>query len=269
MPATNTGAETVRLALADHIPTVELPRAPAVTDDFTWRTHTSYRASSHYSFEAPADEPIHDYERLEHVGDALLGAEITLLVHERYPRIVVGVRSLVKAALVANSTLALISVNLGLPPRLLCASAQAFQCRNNPSIQACMFESYLATLHDEQGPTVLRAFIRSIYDPFLPLVIEAFRPFHSHQSTLEPTMNYIGILMEWKVQRGFAGSRNLEFAQRMNDRKDQAAWIVDCTFTDSTRPEFIEPRTTSGSQSSVQRAKNEAAAHACKELGLV
>lgn len=30
---------------------------------------------------------------LQHVGDALLGSEIALLTHERYPRLVVGVRS--------------------------------------------------------------------------------------------------------------------------------------------------------------------------------
>ncbi|GAA6017316.1 hypothetical protein JCM11491_000627 [Sporobolomyces phaffii] len=272
MPRANTGSDAVRLALERAIPTTPLPALPTLSNDVTWRTHTSYRAAIHHPFEAPEDEHIADYERLEHVGDAVLGAEISLITHEMYPRLVVGMRSLVKAALVANTTLSLISVALGLPPRLLSATAQAHQFRTNPHIQACMFEAFLATLHDEQGPVVLREFLRAIYAPLLPVVIETFRPFHAHDQhgiALAPAVNYVGLLMEWKVAKGRQGARRLEFTQHQSGRPDQATWVVECRVVDDAVAELAQGKAWNGTHSSVRGAKNVAAAHACKDLGIV
>ncbi|GAA5850954.1 hypothetical protein JCM3766R1_003955 [Sporobolomyces carnicolor] len=271
MPPCNTGLEHVRATLAEFIPRIEFPPAPKLQNDTVWRCHTSFRAAVHYPFEAPEHEEIADYERLEHVGDAILGAEVSLIIHETYPRLVVGLRSLVKAVLVANSTLALISEALGLPPRLLSAAAQAKQFRTNPYIQACLFESFLATLHDEQGPVVLRQFLRQVYEPILAVAVETYRPFHSHsdQVALDPSINYVGRLMEWKVQKGFGGCRTLDFASRRNDKIDQTTWTVECIISDSTVPELFEPKMTSAGHSSVKGAKNAAAANACKLLGII
>ncbi|GAA5984872.1 hypothetical protein JCM5350_002591 [Sporobolomyces pararoseus] len=270
MPPCNTGIDTVRLELAQVIPKILFPPVPELQTQ-VWKTHTSFRAAVHYPFEAPEGEEIADYERLEHVGDAILGAEISLIIHENYPRLVVGMRSLVKASLVANTTLALISEALGLPPQLLSAAAQARQFRTNPNIQACMFESFLATLHDEQGPIIVRKFLRAIYEPLLPVAVETYRPFHAHsdQVALDPSINYVGRLMEWKVQKGFNGSRTLNFEKRASDKPHEATWQVECFISDLTSPEYIEPKMFTGSHSSVKGAKNAAAAHACIELGLV
>lgn len=41
----------------------------------------------------PADLQVARSSGRQHVGDALLGAEVTLMVHEAYPRLVVGIRS--------------------------------------------------------------------------------------------------------------------------------------------------------------------------------
>lgn len=79
--------------LAEFIPRIEFPPAPKLQNDTVWRCHTSFRAAVHYPFEAPEHEEIADYERLEHVGDAILGAEVSLIIHETYPRLVVGLRS--------------------------------------------------------------------------------------------------------------------------------------------------------------------------------
>ena len=164
---------------------------------------------------------------------------------------------LIKASLVSNSTLSLISVALGFPPRLLAASAQSFNLRKNPHIQACIFESYLASLHDEHGPVVLRKFLRAIYDPILPAVVEGFKPFHTTQLAMEASINYVGLLMEWNMQKGFAGSRMVDFSQERNSGKDEATWTVYCQYSDDTVEDLTASRTTTGAQSTVQRAKNE------------
>ncbi|GAA5912303.1 ribonuclease III domain-containing protein [Sporobolomyces salmoneus] len=265
-PCNNTGIATVRAKLAEVIPKTAFPPLPTLKRDDEWRTHTSYRAAVHYPFEAPEDEEMADYERLEHVGDAILGAEVSIMIHERFPRLV-----LVKASLIANTTLALISEALGLPPRLLSAAAQAKQFKSNTYIRACMFESFLATLQEEQGPVALRKFLRGIYDPILGIAVETYRPFHSHskQVASDPSISYVNKMMEWKTEKGHAGDRTLDWVKRASGRPDQATWIVECMFKDEADPKSCEPRTTSGSHSSVRGAKNAAAANACLLLGIV
>lgn len=120
-----------------------------------------------------------------------------------------------------------------------------------------MFESYLATIHEEQGPVVLRKFLREIYDPILPAVVEAFRPFHTHQSALEPSINYVGLLMEWQMKKGFAGKRRLAFTQEANVGKDLPTWTVKCQYEEVTTQEFGEPKVTTGSHSTAKMAKYE------------
>jgi hypothetical protein len=64
MPPCNSGLETVRAELAKVIPQIPFPSLPFIKNP-TWKTHTSFRAAVHYPFEAPEDEEIADYERLE------------------------------------------------------------------------------------------------------------------------------------------------------------------------------------------------------------
>ncbi|GAA5929083.1 hypothetical protein JCM1841_005135 [Sporobolomyces salmonicolor] len=267
-PTSNPASNHALTVLQQVIPTLTLPPAPAVVDA-TWSIHSSFHGATHYQFQLPEGESVTDYERLEHVGDALLGAEVTLLIHERYPSLVVGVRSLAKACLVANATLSLLSTALGFPPQLRAASAQLHNLRANSGIQACMFEAYLATLHDEHGPAVLRAFVRAVYDPLLPVVVEALRPFHVNQAALSAQVNYVGLVMEWKAQRGVAAERRVEFVERESGAGTQARWTVDCTVCDSADPTLAHPKTLSGSASTVKKAKMEAAALVCQYIGLL
>ncbi|GAA5888072.1 hypothetical protein JCM5296_005425 [Sporobolomyces johnsonii] len=267
-PASNPASNHALAVLQQVISTLTLPAAPAVVDA-TWRTHSSFHGATHHQFQLPEGETVADYERLEHLGDALLGAEITLLIHERYPGLVVGVRSLAKSCLVANATLARLSTALGFPPQLRAASAQLYNFRANAGIQACMFEAYLATLHAEQGPAVLRAFLRALYDPLLPAVVEALRPFHVNEAAVSAQVNYVGLAMEWKVQRGAAAGRTVEFAERESGAGTQARWTVDCTVCDAADPTLAQPTTLSGSASTVKKAKMEAAALACLHIGLL
>jgi hypothetical protein len=121
-----------------------------------------------------------------------------------------------------------------------------------------MFESFLATLHSEQGPEALRTFLRAIFEPLLPIVVETLRPFHSaiDALVLAPATSYVGILMEWKDEKGAAGARTIDFAQEVSGRQDEVTWVVECRFADATDPEFAIPRSTIGKHSSIRGAKN-------------
>lgn len=222
------------------VPTMPLPTLPPLQNGL-WRIHSSARGAPRREFELLEGEEVTDYERLEHVGDALLGAEVTLLIHEKYPKLSAGARTVralsssvfrslpfflfdfpfslpptllpphalhllasptepilllqvVKSVLVCNLTLSLLAVSLHLEKQIQSAVAQAYANMTNPYIQACVFESWVATLYEEHGAGAVRAFLRAIYSQLLPIVVEALRPFYTSQAVDNglPSRNYVG-----------------------------------------------------------------------------
>uniref|UniRef100_A0A0K3C5I1 BY PROTMAP: gi/342319282/gb/EGU11231.1/ Metallopeptidase MepB [Rhodotorula glutinis ATCC 204091] n=2 Tax=Rhodotorula toruloides TaxID=5286 RepID=A0A0K3C5I1_RHOTO len=253
MPSVDT--EPARPSLRKAIAQLPLPPVPAITSS-TWRTHSSFHSAQSWAFEAPEGEGILDYERLEHVGDALLGAEIALMIDEQYPRVVTGVRSLVKACLVENITLAQISQRLGLPEQILCSYGQRASIRANPGVQACVFEAFLASLHAEQGAAAMRTFIRAIYSPLLPATVEALRPLFVSVPSTNGAVNYVGQLMEWSMKKGCPG-RSVQFnqSQRNGNLPHNPAWVVECTVADAASG--IGGQTFVGTGTTIAKAKNE------------
>ncbi|KAJ8293989.1 Thimet oligopeptidase [Rhodotorula toruloides] len=272
MPSVDT--EPARPSLRKAIAQLPLPSVPALSAS-TWRTHSSFHSARSWAFEAPEGEGILDYERAEarterfltvtarstpfaqqHVGDALLGAEIALLIDEQYPRLVTGVRSLVKACLVENITLAQISQRLGLPEQILCSYGQGASIRANPGVQACVFEAFLFSLHAEQGAEAMRTFIRAIYSPLLPATVEALRPLFVSVSSTNGAINYVGQLMEWSMKKGCPG-RSVQFSQsqRSGNLPRNPSWVVECTVSDAASG--IGGQTFVGTGTTIAKAKND------------
>ncbi|BGP49743.1 hypothetical protein JCM10450v2_005648 [Rhodotorula kratochvilovae] len=253
----NLGMLDARTALAAAIPQLKsLPPAPPLSDR-TYLTHSSAHGATHWTFEAPEGAQASDYERLEHVGDALLGAEITLMVHEQYPRLVVGVRTLVKAALVENQALALLSAAYSLPSQLLAASAQAYSIQANPAVRACVFEAFLAAIYEAHGPAVLRAFVRGVYGPLLPVAVEAMRPLYAPAPSgpARPPPNYVGALHEWTQQAPVR--RGVVFGEASGVGPPHAReWAIECSVFSRGRAGV--PDVFSGEGATVKEAKTAA-----------
>jgi len=74
------------------LPSFPIPPLPAISDD-ELRTLALTHSSSHTGSRraasidlTPTDKTM-DYEKLEHVGDAILGSIVTTLLHDLYPLI--------------------------------------------------------------------------------------------------------------------------------------------------------------------------------------
>ncbi|TKA56024.1 hypothetical protein B0A53_01727 [Rhodotorula sp. CCFEE 5036] len=193
--AQNVRLDRLRSVIKEAIPTLKLPPFVPVASHL-YRQHVSYRGAVNWKFELPEEDTVTDYERLEHVGDALLGAEATLLLHERYPRLTVGVRALLKSALIENVTLAQLAQAYEMPAHILTSAAQESSLQNNIGVQACVFEAYLATIYDEKGGEALRSFLRDIFEPLLSILVDALRQIYSGDApeSSSPNTNYVGQL---------------------------------------------------------------------------
>jgi ribonuclease-3 len=53
-------------------------------------THQSCFPRKKWRFEDPEEDPSLDYEKLEHVGDSILGMVVTTWLHELKPRLTCG-----------------------------------------------------------------------------------------------------------------------------------------------------------------------------------
>lgn len=171
---------------------------------------------------------------------------------------------LVKSDLVSNQTLALISSRLGFPSQLRAAAAQLYQLRNNPLVQAALFEAYLAQLHVEKGHTAFQSFVTSLYSPLVPVVVQASRSAQPAPLTtaLIGLVNYVGILMEWTQRTRGRDGRTVTFApSRCGGADHKPLWVASCKVEESKMRGVTDLSTYEGMGSSVAEAKRECVRH--------
>lgn len=91
-------------------------------------------------------------ERLEFLGDAVIGLVVTEALYEMYPREREGMLSKVKAVAVSRATLARQAAKLGLGEYLKLGVGEAKAGgQTRQSIQAAVFESFVGAIYLDQG----------------------------------------------------------------------------------------------------------------------
>ena len=102
----------------------------------------------------------HSNERLEFLGDAVLGAIVARSIFERYPDASEGELALRKSALVSDTSLGATAERLGFDPLLLTGSALGNQpVERRRSLLADAFEAFVALLAMQCGWDVASAFV--------------------------------------------------------------------------------------------------------------
>jgi ribonuclease-3 len=105
------------------------------------------------------------YERLEFLGDAVLGLAVSTLLVERLPQQPEGELSRLRASLVRQDALHRIALDLGLPPLLrLGEGEQRSGGRERASILADTVEALLGALYLDAGYEVAQAVARRWYE---------------------------------------------------------------------------------------------------------
>jgi ribonuclease-3 len=139
------------------------------------------RALSHSSVAGP-----NSYERLEFLGDRVLGLVIAQLLLERFPAENEGEIGRRFAALVQSSTLAQVGAEIGVE-RFARVSPGVL----NENIIADMVEALIAALYLDGGMARAEAFVRRVFDP---LVEQKSRPPRDAKTALQ----------EWAQAEGLA-----------------------------------------------------------------
>ncbi|RMF60009.1 MAG: ribonuclease III, partial [Bacteroidetes bacterium] len=122
------------------------------------------RALSHRSVaRGRPDSHRYSNERLEFLGDAVLGFVVAEYLYRHFPDHDEGFLTRLRAKLVNGQTLARFAREIDLGPHLRMSDnmAQAGG-RDNPSILADAFEALIGALYLDQGPAAARAFIQRV-----------------------------------------------------------------------------------------------------------
>jgi ribonuclease-3 len=125
-------------------------------------THRSTTGQPHPAKRRPG---VFSYERLEFLGDRVLGLAVAEMLLAAYPREDEGDLARRHAQLVRKETLAAVAEAIGLPGHIRLPPADAVAGRANPSLAADVCEAVIAALYLDGGLAPARAFIEKHWTP--------------------------------------------------------------------------------------------------------
>ncbi len=144
------------------------------------------RALTHASAAREQGSAVVESQRLEFLGDAVLGFLVGEMIYHRGPTLAEGPMSRLRAALVQEATLAERARAVGLPAAIrLGKGEERSGGRDKPSIQADTYEALLAAIYLDGGMEAARVWVERQFAPLLeheiglgpegPIVIEPSR----------------------------------------------------------------------------------------------
>lgn len=108
-------------------------------------------------------------ERLEFLGDAILGAVVCEILYVQYPDYLEGDLTKIKSVVVSRQTCAKISEALGLQEFLILGKGMTTHPTVPPSLLADVFESLAAAIYLDGGDPAVRDFIQRFIGPEIEL----------------------------------------------------------------------------------------------------
>jgi ribonuclease-3 len=120
-------------------------------------------------------------ERLEFLGDAILGCVICEILYRQFPEDTEGELTRIKSIVVSRSTCAKISEAIGLPKSLLLGKGLSVNDRVPMSVAAAVFESLIAGVYLDGGLGAAQRVIERVMGPEIELAggVEHGRNFKS------------------------------------------------------------------------------------------
>jgi ribonuclease-3 len=133
-----------------------------------------------------------DYERLEFLGDRVLGLLIADMIFHRFREESEGALALRHSALVRRETLTAVALEMGLKAQIKLADAEeAAGERENPAILADVCEAVIAALYLDSGLKAVRELVSRYWGPRL-------------EKAVKPPRDPKTALQEWAQARGIA-----------------------------------------------------------------
>ena len=120
-------------------------------------------AFTHSSFNSDAKTTHHDYERLEFIGDSVLGFVVASLIYKYHPEMKEGEMTRTRSSLVQSNSLAKYAINLGYNEYIRAGHSLSLEeASKNHNILEDVFEAVIGALYLDQGIEFCIKFITKI-----------------------------------------------------------------------------------------------------------
>ncbi|MGB0670938.1 MAG: ribonuclease III [Rhodospirillales bacterium] len=193
------------------------------------------------------------YERLEFLGDRVLGLVVARLLYDRFPNEAEGALTRRQAALVRRETLARVASSLGFDRFMrLAAGDDPAAGQENPALLADTCESLIAALYLDGGIVAAGEFVRNHWQ----LLIE---------ENPTPPRDAKTALQEWAQGRGL-GLPRYTTTDRVGP--DHAPTFTVRVELDADKAVDLQPRSAEARGASKRTAEQAAAAHLLEELSV-
>ncbi len=160
------------------------------------------RALTHKSFSNEIREirPLNN-ERLEFLGDAVLGFVVGEMIFRAFPDLQEGALSKIKAHLVSANMLGAKGRAIGIGRFLRMGAGEARSGgAEKLSLLADAFEAVVAAIYLDGGLAPTEAFVRKVFEPEVSGIDIGDLSFHDYKTTLQETAQSLGLpLPEYRV----------------------------------------------------------------------
>ncbi len=137
--------------------------------DYVFRDKALFRAALTHA--SGALHRLASNERLEFLGDAIMGAVVCEILFHQYPEYSEGDLTKIKSIVVSRSTCTKLSEALGLEDFLILGKGMATHAHVPPSVLADVFESLVAAIYLDGGDVAVRRFLIRLIGPEIELAV--------------------------------------------------------------------------------------------------
>jgi ribonuclease-3 len=178
-------------------------------------THAS--AVSHY---------LDSNERLEFLGDAVLGLVVCEELFRRYPAFNEGEMTRVKSVVVSRQACARVATKLGIDELLIMSKGMDNDGALPSSLAACALESLIAAVYIDGGFEVAKELILRLMEPELDLVARGAHELNYKSMLQQYAQRRLGATPSYEVldEKGPDHSKAFEIAVIMGGRRYPSAW---------------------------------------------
>ena len=174
-----------------------------------------------------ADSRLGSNERLEFLGDAILGAVVCEMLYHKYPEYLEGELTRIKSVVVSRRTCARISRALGLEEFLIVGKGMESTTTNVPvSLLADVYESLVAAIYLDGGIEAAKTFIHRYLESEIELVA-AGQKGENHKSQLQQlAQRDFGSTPTYRLidQKGPDHSKCFQIVAQVGERTFEPAW---------------------------------------------
>lgn len=165
-------------------------------------------------------------ERLEFLGDAVLGFVVCEMLYQRYPNYLEGDLTKIKSVVVSRQTCAKVSEALGLQEFLILGKGMTTDPNVPPSVLADEFESLIAAIYLDGGIEAARDFIVRTIGPEIELAAAGdlggnykslLQQIAQREYSMTPTYHVLD-------EKGPDHSKCFKMAARIGSREFPGAW---------------------------------------------